>query len=71
MKEIQGCEDLLKVKLLVLGGVKKTISVVVAHNHEVIVVERRRKITFEDFQNVHAMIATQLVVVDEALQTTL
>jgi hypothetical protein len=55
----------------VLGGVKKTINVVVAHNHEVIVAERRCKITFEDFQNVHAMIATQLVVVDESLQTTL
>ncbi len=53
-----------------LGGVKKTISVVVAHNHEVIVAERKSKITFEDFQNVHAMIATQFVV-DEALQTTL
>ncbi len=54
-----------------LGGVKKTINVVVAHNHEVIVAERRCKITFEDFQNVHAMIATQLVVVDESRQTTL
>jgi len=35
----------------VLGGVKKTISVVVAHNHEMIVAEKRHKITFEDFQN--------------------
>jgi hypothetical protein len=55
----------------VLGGVKKTINVVVTHNDEVIVDERRCKIIFEDFQNVHVMIATQLVVVEETLQTAL
>jgi hypothetical protein len=42
----------------VLGGVKKNINVVVAHNDEVIIVKRRCKITLEDIQNVHAMIAT-------------
>ncbi len=54
-----------------LGGAKKTISVVVTHNDEVIAAKKRCKIILKDFQNVHAMIATQLVVVEEALQTTL
>jgi hypothetical protein len=54
-----------------LGGVNKTINVVATHNDEVIVVEKRCKINLEDFQNVHVMITTQLVVVEETLQIAL
>jgi hypothetical protein len=39
-----------------LGGAKKTVSVVVTQNDEVIVAKKRYKI--EDFQNVHAMTTT-------------
>jgi hypothetical protein len=41
-----------------LGGAKKTVSVVVTQNDEVIVAKKRYKITIEDFQNVHAMTTT-------------
>ncbi len=54
-----------------LGCVNKTISVVPTNNDEVIVAEKRCKINLEDFQNVHVMITTQLVVVEEALQIAL
>jgi hypothetical protein len=49
LEEIQSYEDLLQFKMLVLGSVKMTIIVVVIENEEVIVVERRYKITLEDF----------------------
>ncbi len=54
-----------------LGGVNKTISVVTTHDDEVIVAEKRCKINIEDFQNMHVMITTQLVVVEETLQIAL
>jgi hypothetical protein len=49
LEEIQSCENLLQVKRLVLGSVKRTINVIVAKNEEVIATERRCKITLEDF----------------------
>ncbi len=52
-----------------LGGAKKTVSVVVTQNDEVIVAKKRYKI--EDFQNVHAMTTTQLTIVEEVLQIAL
>jgi hypothetical protein len=42
--------------MLVLGSVKKIINVVAIENEEVIVVERKCKITLEIFCNVHARI---------------
>jgi hypothetical protein len=44
-----GCEDLLQVKRLVLGGVKRTIKIIVAYEKKTIVIERRCNITFENF----------------------
>jgi hypothetical protein len=56
VEEVWGCEaNLLQAKRLVLGGVKRMINVVDVHNKEVITIERRCNITFEDFQNVHAL----------------
>jgi hypothetical protein len=54
-----------------VGRCKEIISVVITHNDEVIDAKRRCKITLKDFQNVYAMIATQLIVVEKALQTAL
>ncbi len=71
VEEIQGCEaNLLQVKRLVLGGVKKMINVVDAHNKEAIIIERRCNITFEDFQNVHALATQQLFVNEKALKVS-
>jgi len=71
VEEIQGCEaNLLQVKRLVLGGVKKMINVVDAHNKEAITIERRCNITLEDFQNVHALATQQLFVNKKALKVS-
>jgi hypothetical protein len=54
-----------------LGVVKKTIYVVATQNDEAIAAKRRSLITFEDFQNVHAVVTHQLTMVEELLKATL
>jgi hypothetical protein len=69
VEEVRGCEaNLLHVKRLVLGGVKRMINVVNAHNKEAITIESKCNITFEDFQNVHTLATQQLLVNEEALK---
>ncbi len=68
VEKVWGCEtNLLQGKRLVLGGVKRMINVVDAHNKEAITIERKCNITLEDFQNVHTLVAQQLLVNEEAL----
>jgi hypothetical protein len=44
------------------------INIVVSHNEEVIVIERRCNITLEDFLNVHAVTIQHFLIVEEALK---
>jgi hypothetical protein len=46
----------MQVKKFVLGSVKMTINIVAIENEEVIVVERKHKITLEEFRNVHDVV---------------
>jgi hypothetical protein len=62
---------MMQVKKLVLGSAKKTINVDVIENEEVIVVEKKCKITLEDFGNVHVVTTQQLVTVEKQLETAL
>jgi hypothetical protein len=61
----------MQVKKLVLGSAKRTINVVATKNEEVIVVERRCKITLEDFWNVHVVATQQLAMVEKKLEVAL
>ncbi len=71
LKEIQSCEKMMQVEKLVLGNVKKTINIDVIENEEVIVAEKRCKITLEDSQNVHVVTIQQLVMVEKQLETAM
>jgi len=62
---------MMQVKKTVLGSVKKTINVATIENEEVIVAKRRCKITLEDSQNVHVVIAQQLAMVEKQLEVAL
>jgi hypothetical protein len=55
----------MQVKKLMLGTTKRIINVLVIENEEVIVAERRCKITLEDFQNVHVVVVQQLPMVEK------
>jgi hypothetical protein len=68
---VQGYENLLQGKWLILGVVIKTIYVVATQNDETIVAKRRSLITLEDFWNVHAIIVHQLAMVENLLKATL
>lgn len=46
------------------------INVLDVHNKEVITIERRCNITLEDFQNVHALDAQQLLINEEVTKVT-
>jgi len=61
VKEIRGCEDLLQVQRLVLGGAKRVINVATTSNKEAIVLERRCNITFDDFPNVHVVVVKKVL----------
>ncbi len=71
VEKIQGYENLLQGKWLILGVAKKTIYVVATQNDEAIATKRRSLITLEDFRNVHAITIHQLAMVEELLKTTL
>jgi hypothetical protein len=62
---------MMQVEKLVLGNVKKTINIDVIENEEVIVAEKRCKITLEDSQNVHVVTIQQLVMVEKQLETAM
>ncbi len=68
---VQGYENLLQGKWLILGVAKKTIYVVATQNDEAIVAKRRSLITLEDFWNVHAITIHQLAMVENLLKATL
>lgn len=49
VEDIRSCEDLLQMKMLLLGDAKRVIDVATTNNKEAIVTERRCNITFDDF----------------------
>jgi hypothetical protein len=61
----------MQVKKFVLGSVKTTTNIVAIENEEVTVVERKCKITLEEFQNVHDVIVQQLAMAKKQLEVTL
>ncbi len=61
----------MQVKKFVLGSVKTTINIVAIENEEVVVVERKCKITWEEFRNVHDVVVQQLAMAKKQLEVTL
>ncbi len=68
---VQGYENLLQGKWLILGVAKKIIYVVVTQNDAAIATKKKSLITLEDFWNVHAIAIHQLAMVEELLKATL